>query len=162
MDQDELNGAITYGCQAHWMNLVIGDILRDTKRAKVVADATLVLTAFRRTHALSQALKTLKVKRPPLPCCTRWGTTTAALSYYNHRWAFMAQAAATHLPPGHLVRRILETPGSSRSVLDLLNMLVIPTQAVFLLEKASTTIADAVEIWLHFYTALNCLSDGIT
>ena len=61
----------------------------------------------------------------------------------------MAQAAATHLPPGHLVQRILETPGSSRSVLDLLNMLVIPTQAVFLLEKASTTIADAVEIWLE-------------
>ena len=91
----------------------------------------------------------MKVKRPPLPCCTRWGTTTAALAYYNLRWAYTAQAAASHLLPGHLVRRTLETPGTSRSVLDFQNMLVVPTDAVFMLEKTTTTIAHTVEVLLE-------------
>ena len=63
----------TYGCQAHILNLVGGDILRDTGRANMSGFIIEVLTKFRNVHALQAALKAAKLPRPPKPSTTPSG-----------------------------------------------------------------------------------------
>ena len=102
--------------QAHWLNFAIKDLLKNSGREKVVNDTTNVLQNFRTRHNLASALEQLDCNRPTMPCPTRWGTTTKALAYYNKKWAYLAQCAATHLPPGHQTRRTLELATHNRAV----------------------------------------------
>ena len=50
-----------YGCQAHVLNLLIGDYMKDKNRDLVLTNVTLVLKTFKNSTLLSQSLKVLKV-----------------------------------------------------------------------------------------------------
>ena len=76
-------GYIGYPCQAHALNLLMGDIMKDAGRQRVLNTCVQVLTKFRNVQALTDMLALNNIARPPLPCETRWGSTYDSLLYYN-------------------------------------------------------------------------------
>ena len=98
-----------YRCQVHALHGVFTDFFKDAGRLKILKAVTEVLKSFREVHVLAAALRAQGLPRPTLPGKTRWGSTWKSLSYYNLRWAFLAQYAATNLPRNHAVRMTLES-----------------------------------------------------
>ena len=97
-------GIESWGCQAHVLNLLVGDILKDKGRELVIAKVTTVLKGFKKSTLLSGHLRQAGIGRPVLPVATRWGTNYDSLLYYNRNWAFLAQFAATNLAPNDPIR----------------------------------------------------------
>jgi hypothetical protein len=93
----------TFGCQAHILNLLAGDYIKEGRRHSVAQAVVAVLKAFKNSSTLGHGLKQFQVPRPPLPADTRWNSWLRSLKFHNRYWAFMSQVAATDLPAGTLV-----------------------------------------------------------
>ena len=118
----ETEGMWGWSCQAHCLNLLVGDMCKGP-REKILQAATQVNKAFRcvpkknqcanllsifhlrYVHALTEGLRKYHVPRPPQPGTTRWGTQRDVLLYHNRQWAWLAQVAAEVLKPNDPVRR---------------------------------------------------------
>eukprot|EP00667_Euglena_gracilis_P018077 EG_transcript_19171 len=138
-------GLYHYSCQAHIANLLAQDCVTHKNNEKVVNKVVQVRSnvrgdgignlshqvckAFRAVHALAAGLKKAGVRRPPLPCATRWNSIRDTLLWYNVRWARVAQISASNLGPGHTVRMIVETSGLRQTIfLNSLAMKIACTQ----------------------------------
>lgn len=118
---------LLYNCQAHALQLLVKDYLKG--KDSIVNNVVSVLKSFRAVHSLSAALVTRNLTRPPLPCPTRWGSITRALSYWNCNWAPLVQVAAANLPPTDITRKVMENVQISRGVAEMLEVLLPITTA---------------------------------
>lgn len=140
---------LSYGCQAHLVQLLFKDLFKDKQRDQILQNTVNVLKAVKYHHAMSADLKRLGCCRPVLPCDTRWGSVAQSFTFYNLNWPFIAQACATSLKPGDPVRRTVENSQHNRSVADLLGWLIPLKEAIFLLQNSAATIGQAVEVWIE-------------
>ena len=59
---------MTYWCQAHLLNLVVGDFMKHTGRSQTLQAVVNTLKCFRSHDNLSAELHLRQLGRPPLPC----------------------------------------------------------------------------------------------
>ena len=136
----------TYGCQAHLLNPGAKDLL--DKNKAVFAKIVDVMKAFRNVHALANALGEKGLRKPPLPCETRWCSARDTLEYYDKNWTHLADIATNLLRVGDPHRTILENMQIRRATIDLFTMLDPVGKALNQMQEAGTNLATAVEIWL--------------
>ena len=96
----------TYGCQAHVINLLVGDIKSKHEQSSVKIVS--VLRTFRNIHALRAEISVRKIKVPQLPTVTRWCSVIEAYKYYNDYWQMLVEVASKELPINHIDRKTLE------------------------------------------------------
>ena len=74
---------LQYQSMAHLLHLLVSDFLKHAGRSSIVSQVIAVAKSFRQVHVLSGALHKMKVRRPPMPCETRWGSIQQTLLWYN-------------------------------------------------------------------------------
>ena len=90
-------GLIMVPCQAHWLNLLAKDLLKDKPQLQQIVT---ILQWFDRNHMAHASLREKNITLPPLPCDTRWSSHYHAVCWYNRHWAALVEVAASLLFQG--------------------------------------------------------------
>lgn len=75
----------TYGCAAHTLNLLIGDISKIKTMASIEGDTKAIIKEINNSHVLSATFRKIQVEKKgksislKLPCKTRWGSIIHSL-----------------------------------------------------------------------------------
>lgn len=82
---------ITYGCSAHYMNLLAQDLCKDGNKTQVLQHITSVIKYFRNHHSPKAWYEAAGGKALVLPIDVRWNTYCDALDSYISNWAILAK-----------------------------------------------------------------------
>ena len=85
-------------CQAHCLQLLVSDLVKDKGRDKVLDSVSLVLNRFKNSN-LGNYMREMGRKRPKLGCLTRWSSQRDMLLYFNQERAFLQQVLPVLLLP---------------------------------------------------------------
>ena len=98
----------TYGCHAHIANLLSKDILNNRDMKPILTKIVDVIKFLRNSHAASAEISRRQMRRPPIPCETRWNTYVDVIEYFIEFWAKIAEIVWELCKPTDLVCRIMD------------------------------------------------------
>lgn len=167
--ESENSCLISYGCSAHWLNLLGQDITPDT----IIKHVVEVHKYFRNHHAPSAWLKECKeCVSPQLPGSTRWNSQLTCLETFERNHNSYIKVSNDHLQEMDqcIVARIRDF-NLLQQVKDLIMQLTPVSRALDTLQSNSTTVADACHLWCkllkddnlkpHFVTVKKRFSQSI-
>ena len=96
----------TYGCQAHFFNLLCKDITSSVQN--VVSRIIGVVKHLRVHHAESALLEEKNLLWPPIPSEVRWNSLHDTLSYFCTPWSSIVVIVNEILKPGDKIYRDME------------------------------------------------------
>ena len=136
----------TYGCQAHFMNLLANDVAQNNA-TKPVNSKIVVVKQLQNNYACSAAAKQRKTPRTPLPTEVRWNSLKETLKYFVHHWSDIADVINTNLKPGDRVYRFMEELSFKRSATDQLTVLNPASADLNQFQADNCLPGDVFEIW---------------
>ena len=145
LERDD-HDVITYGCMAHWLNLLGADIT-DSALLKRVED---ILRPFRKQHTPSALLREYQDSvRPQLSNDTRWNSQLDCMDSYIKNRTFMIDIIQKHPQAiDNKVQRAIMDNTLFRKVVDMTNMLRPISIALLRAQADSTSLADGYDIML--------------
>lgn len=152
--EKDLN-VVTYGCSAHYLNLVYSEIIPNTLIKQIVE----IQKFFRNHHQPHAWLKEKNGLMPQLPCETRWNSHNACLNSFISNYSLYAQIKLEHLTNGDFDSRIsnlLGNVGLYSEAVHLSEQLNVLTNALNLLQSDKTTIAISLDIWYDLLDSEIC------
>lgn len=138
---------ITYGCGAHWLNL-LGEDITPTSVLKHVME---VQKYFRNHHAPGSWLKECDGHvLPQLPGNTRWNCQLTCLETFERNHTIYLKIANEHYEEMdvNIVNRIRDF-NLHRQVKDLIKQLKPISIALDVMQSNSTTLAEACHVWYN-------------
>ena len=149
-----LHTLVTYGCLAHWLNL-LGQDLTPTQVMKHVTD---VNKYFRNHHIPAALLKTqLGSVRPQLPGDSRWGSQLSSCETFLKNRTHYLQIVQDHGDDvdRSVAQKIMDM-NLFRQVRDLASQLQPISEAITRAQKDNTNLADPCDISsLHYFRNLS-------
>ena len=136
---------ITYGCSAHYMNLVAKEIFPKELTKHIIE----VQKFFRNHHQPHGWLKEKKGLMPQLPSEVRWNSFEECLTTFTNNYHLYIDISTQHEEDFPLnILNILGNVAVYQEANYLKNHLQIVSAALNKLQSDSTNISNAVEIWL--------------
>lgn len=83
---------ITYGCAAHYLNLVETEVAPKTAIGQILT----VQKFFKNHHQPHGWLKEIGGKSPQIPVCTRWNSQAECVNTFIYNYQFYRQIIAEH------------------------------------------------------------------
>lgn len=141
-DKDKV---ITYGCSAHWLNLLGEDITPST----IIKHVIEVQKYFRNHHAPAAWLKECNDHaKPQLPCNTRWNSQIACLETFIKNHSHYTKIINDHTSDIDLnIINIIRDFNLYSNVKDLLLQLKPVADALNIIQSNSSTLADSCHLW---------------
>lgn len=145
--ESENSCLITYGCGAHWANLLGEDITPST----IIKHVVEVHKYFRNHHVPAACLKECsEYVSPQLPGSTRWNSQLTCLETFAKNHNSYIKVSNDHLQEmdQNIVVRIRDF-NLLQQVKDLIKQLKPVSTALDILQTDKTTIADACHLWCN-------------
>lgn len=141
---------LMFGCSAHFLNLVAKEISPTSILNQVVE----VQKYFRNHHKPHGWLKDYDCLMPQIPNNTRWNSHKMCISSFLHNYHKYVTIASEHQDQFETrIAKILDNVAIYKECLTLNKQLDIISSALDELQKDSTTLSRAVEIWKNVMEA---------
>lgn len=142
---DDLPDLLTYGCSAHYLNLLEVEVTPQT----IIKHIVEVHKFFRNHHQPHGWLREKGGRMPQLPNSTRWNSQQECVSTFIENYSKYVEIITEHLReiPANIAK-ILDNVTIYRDAVHLLRQLTEVSRVLDLLQADSTNIAQAVELWL--------------
>lgn len=143
---EEMPSVSTYGCSAHYLNLLGQKITPDSVMKHVVS----VQKYFRNHHRPGAWLKEYpKSVKPQIPCYTRWNSQADCLESFVKNRPYYLQILDEHEDDiDKAIIQIINNQMIFKEVKHLLLQTKPIAIALDLVQKENCTIADACDIWI--------------
>ena len=149
--EDEDGAIISYGCSAHYLNLLAKDVNIPSIKEHVVA----IVKYFRNTHLPKAWFSKEGGKGLSLPIDVRWNSVADCLESYLKNWAIMLKVSEDHRSEFDKdIFSKLSNLGIKRSAEDLLARMKPISVALDKVQADKSTIADAVNVWKDLEVSL--------
>lgn len=141
---------ITYGCSAHLLNLVEKEISPKTVMCHIVE----INKYFRNVHQAHGWLVEQKGHMPQLPNETRWNSHLDSVRSFAINFHKYREIALEHSEDFSAnITSLLNNVGLYQETLHLEKQLSVVAEALDKLQKETTCISEAVEIWLNLLSS---------
>ena len=140
---------VNYGCSAHQMNL----LAKDLNCSQVVNKVTSVAKVFRNCHLPAAWLSAIDgATKAPLPSEVRWSSVVKTLEWYVKNWHSMKEIVSdngSYFQNSQFreFKKTLSDVVVFQNVEDAIKVLSPVRDALNVMQRDRTTIADGVEIW---------------
>ena len=138
---------ISYGCTAHYANLLASDIHDTTNN--VSKHIIQIINYFRNKHQPSALLKQAGGSKLTMPIETRWNTLADSIESYLKNWTILfniCEEKREEIDKDIIVK--ISNIGLKRSAEDLLKIMKPIAIHLDMLQSDTTKIADVVRIWI--------------
>ncbi|XP_063711470.1 uncharacterized protein LOC134839779 [Symsagittifera roscoffensis] len=145
---EEKKAVITYGCGAHQMNLLAGDLVPTSILHKVTEVAKL----FRNCHLPKAWLEAEGCLKPPMPSSVRWNSHLSVLLWYQSSWTKIKSIILRHSDyfssgAPKTVSQHIKSLALFQQVEDSVKCLKPIKDALNCLQSDNICAAEAVEAW---------------
>ena len=150
------NTFITYGCLAHYLNLVQAEATPPQVKGQLVE-----VQKFFRNHQRPQAQLKSKGGKSQLPNDTRWLSHREFLETFLHNYQFYLDICdddSNSIPPN--IKRILDNRQIKEGANHMLEQLDLVSHSLNLLQSDTSNLGDATNIWLKLSSS-EVLSDEL-
>lgn len=135
---------VSYGCSAHYMNLLAKDVEIKGVKEHVVH----VMKYFRNCHLPGAWYKAAGGKKLALPQEVRWNTVADCLQSYLDNWSVLLRVCEEHRDSiDRVVAEKVENIGIKRSAEDYLSRMKPIACSLDKVQRNTSTISDAVSHW---------------
>ncbi|XP_063222783.1 uncharacterized protein LOC134531131 [Bacillus rossius redtenbacheri] len=143
LEKEDLN-FITYGCSAHLLNLLAKDLQVPNVKEHVVE----IVKYFRNNHFAHAKYKQEGGQQLILPQDVRWNTTVDCLSAYIKYWPVLVKICEENRTAinDNIYRKVMNVV-IKRNAEDMLRCLKPVAIALDKVQKDSSTISTAVDVW---------------
>lgn len=136
---------ITYGCSAHYMNLLVNEI----SNKKILGYVTEVNKFFRNHHQPHGWLKEKGGLMPQIPNATRWNSQLDCIDTFSRnysKYVEIQQENCSEFPEN--ITRILENVLIYKDVIHMQKQMKYIGKIFDCMQADNTNISDSVELWL--------------
>ncbi|XP_071035372.1 uncharacterized protein [Parasteatoda tepidariorum] len=150
--KEKHKGIVTYGCSAHYINLLADEITNKD----VIKHVAEVQKFFRNTHQPHGLLKEKGGLMPQLPNATRWNSQIHCIDTYiknYHKFVEISTEAVVEIPTN--IIRILDNVAIYKEALHMQKQLSELSEVLNLMQAEKTNISTAVELWLDVFNSEN-------
>lgn len=146
---------ITYGCSAHYLNLLANEVTNKTIMKHIIA----LHKFFCNHHKPHGWLKEKNGLMPQLPNETRWNSQAACLNTFIKNYALYLEIQAQYSNefPEH-INRILGNAMIYKEAINLHKQISIIEEALIKIQCERANISDAVEYWIELSNSDELLS----
>ncbi|XP_029655938.1 uncharacterized protein LOC115229781 [Octopus sinensis] len=138
------NEIITYGCSAHYLNLLV----KDVEVADVKGTIVTINKYFRNVHLPAAWYKSNGGKKLVLPIDVRWNTLSDCFQSYLDNWSIILRTCEEHRTDIDTeIFPKVQNISLKRRVEEYLMLIKPIAVALDKIQNDSTTISHAVEIW---------------
>ena len=141
-NEDELQEILTYGCSAHYLNLLEKVVSPQAVMKHVVE----VQKYFRSHHQPHGWLKEKGGVMPQIPNDTRWNSQNACLSTFTKNFYKYVEISNEHKIPDN-ISKILNNIHLYKEVVELQKQLSVVSEALDALQSDSATLSSATDTW---------------
>lgn len=141
-DDDDLKDIITYGCSAHYLNLLEKVVSPPTVMKHVVE----VQKYFRNHHQPHAWLKEKGGVMPQIPNDTRWNSQNACMSTFTKNFYKYVEISSEHKVPDN-ISKTLNNIHLYKEVAELQKQLAHVSDALDKLQSDSATLSSATDTW---------------
>lgn len=150
---------ISYGCAAHYANLLASDI--HNTMSNVSKHIVKILKFFRNKHQPAALLKQAGGSKLIMPAETRWNTLADSIDSYLKNWTILFNICEDkeEYIDNDIILKVTNI-GLKRSAEDILKILKPIAISLDMLQSDTTKIADVVEIWKNLINELSNIVDS--
>ena len=135
---------ISYGCSAHYLNLLAKDLNIDSVKAHIVT----IMKYFRNCHLPGAWYKQAGGKKLVMPQDVRWNSLKDCIESYISNWSILLSVCEQH--KDYILNSIkykVEDISLKRNAEDYLQILKPVSKALDIIQGDSCTISECVNIW---------------
>lgn len=152
LDQEDNMDVISYGCSAHYMNLLAKDVEIPGVKDHVVQ----VMKYFRNSHLPSAWYKAAGGRQLVLPQEVRWNTLADCLQSYLDNWSTLLKVCEEHRDEiESSISDKVKNFGLKRNAEDYLQRMKPIAVALDKVQSDSCRISDAVDVWKQLESELS-------
>ena len=135
---------ISYGCSAHYLNLLAKDLNIDGVKPHIVA----VMKYFRNCHLPGAWYRAAGGKKLVMPQDVRWNSLADCIDSYITNWPILLSVCEQHHSEiNSAIKSKVENISLKRNAEDYLNILKPVSKALDLVQRDSCLISECVEVW---------------
>lgn len=136
---------ITYGCSAHYLNLLAEDI----SKKDILKHIAEVHKFFRNHHVPHGWLKEKNATMPQLSCETRWNSQANCVTTFIKNYHLYLEIQVDHADdfPAN-INRILGNAMIYREAVNMQKQLMAIQDVLVKMQSEATNLSDAVEYWI--------------
>ena len=135
----------TYGCAAHYLNLVEGEVSPKTVLAQIIE----VQKFFRNHHQPSAWLIEKNGDKPQIPNSTRWNSQDACVETFLNNYQKYHEICSEHPEVDRNIFKIINNAAIHIESMHLQKQLKVVSKCLNIMQKDNCNIGDAVHAWLE-------------
>lgn len=143
-EREGTTGIITFGCSAHILNLLAGDLNFSSTKEQVIK----VVKYFRNNHIANSAYRATDSPKLSLPSDVRWNSVVDCFESYLKGWSSLIQICEEKKDRiDKQIQNIVVNISIKRNVEDIVTQLKPISIALDKMQASKCSLSDCVQIW---------------